>query len=68
MFTCDVFIYSQVSDGCCTVPVYLDEEFLENVVLSTENFYFHHYLPVTDLAFTKEKNGATYNQAKFFDK
>lgn len=56
MFTCDLFIYSQVSDGCLTLPVHRDEEFLKNVILGAEHFYFKYYLPATYMVFTKEMN------------
>lgn len=62
MFTCDLFVYSQVTKGCCTVPVHRDEEFLQTVILRAENFYFNHYLPATHLEYTKEMNGKTNKQ------
>lgn len=37
MFTCDLFIYSQVNDGCCTVPIHRNGEFQNKVILSAEN-------------------------------
>lgn len=57
MFTCDLFIYSQVNDGCLTLPVHRDEQFIKDVILGAENFYFNHYLPATYNIFTKEVNG-----------
>lgn len=45
MTVCDLFVYSPVLNGNCTVQVHRDEEFLEIVILRSEKFHFQHYLP-----------------------
>lgn len=56
MFTCDLFIYSQVSGGCLSLPVHRDEEFLKDVIVRAEHFYFNKYLPATYADFSKATN------------
>lgn len=64
MFTCDLFVYSQLNDGCCTIPVNRDESFLQQAILGAESFYFNHYLPAAYLKFTKENNSNTNGNAE----
>lgn len=45
MSVCDLFVFSPVEDGCCLIEVHRDEEFLKNVILKSEKFYFEQYLP-----------------------
>lgn len=43
--TCDLFFYSPVPASCVTIVVNRNEEFLKNVILKCEVFYFQTYLP-----------------------
>lgn len=45
MSECDLFVYSQVQQGSFTYTVFRDENFIENVILQSEEFYFKYYLP-----------------------
>lgn len=45
MTMCDIFVYSPVGNGSCTVRVDRDENFIKNAILKSEEFYFNHYLP-----------------------
>lgn len=40
---CDLFVYSP--KGSVTVTVYRDEQFLRNVIMQIEDFYYCHFLP-----------------------
>ncbi|XP_063624766.1 uncharacterized protein LOC134796508 [Cydia splendana] len=45
MTICDLFVYSPVENGSCTVRVDRDEHFIKDAILKSEEFYFNHYLP-----------------------
>ncbi|XP_053597208.1 uncharacterized protein LOC103570404 isoform X3 [Microplitis demolitor] len=45
MSVCDLFVFSPVENGCCLIEVHRHEEFLKNVILKSEKFYFEQYLP-----------------------
>lgn len=52
MTVCDLFVYSPVNNGSCTVRVHRDEAFIKHVILVSERFYFEHYLKSLYLEYT----------------
>ncbi|KAJ8730850.1 hypothetical protein PYW08_002263 [Mythimna loreyi] len=56
MTVCDLFVYSPVKHGSCTVRVHRDEAFIKHVILVSERFYFEHYLKSLYLESTCEND------------
>lgn len=52
--SCDLFMYSPVENGIIKIAVDRDESFLRDVILKSESFYFHHFLPVLHSKVTEE--------------
>lgn len=53
---CDLFIYSPAINGSVTVDVHCDYNFIEEIILKSELFYFKHYLPALYAELISKKN------------
>lgn len=57
MTVCDLFNYSPLPNGSCLIEVHRDEDFIQAVIIKSEQFYFQNYLPALYKAvLTKESN------------
>lgn len=69
MSVCDLFVFSPVEDGCCSIEVHRNEKFLKSVILKSEKFYYEQYLPAlfATVATTDINNKNTSNNDKNTD-
>lgn len=60
---CDLFVYSPVRS--ITVHVNRDEEFIRNMILKSELFYFEHYLPALYTVITNDSGNKVEQKRDF---
>lgn len=71
---CDLFVYSPVKNGSICVQVHRNENFLKEVIIKCESFYFQHYLlslavqVTAEKAQKKEPRTMTQNETRFTGK
>lgn len=44
IIACDLFVYSPIKNGSCTIRAHCDKAFIKRVILVGKSFYFEHYL------------------------
>lgn len=66
MTMCDFFVYSPIKNASVIVQVNRDEQFIQEIILKSEWFYFKHYLPALYTEYMHNNNNCNDFQERSF--